>query len=52
MIRGTVAHWVLIVGKDGSEYLIKDPLDDGKELDTLSSYRSGIYAIRVICPAT
>jgi hypothetical protein len=39
---------VLIAGKDGTEYLIKDPLGDGTKLDSLSSYNSNIYAIRIV----
>ena len=27
------SHWVLIVKKDGDDYLIKDPLGNGKKLD-------------------
>jgi hypothetical protein len=43
-----ITHWVLIVGKSGQEYLIKDPLGDGKSLDTLSKFGSDIYAIRIV----
>ncbi|MDB5036170.1 MAG: hypothetical protein JWQ98_3411 [Chlorobi bacterium] len=48
MIRGTFNHWVLVVGKEGTEYLIKDPLGDGTRLDSLSRYNSNIYAIRIV----
>ena len=41
-------HWVLIVGKDKTEYLIRDPLGDGKNLRRLSYYHSGLYDIRIL----
>jgi hypothetical protein len=47
-LYGLFYHWVLIVGKDGQEYLVKDPLGDGKSLDKLSQFKSKVYAIRVI----
>ncbi len=47
-----ITHWVLIVGKSGQEYLIKDPLGDGKSLDTLSKFGSDIYAIRIVSKAS
>jgi hypothetical protein len=43
-----VPHWVLIVGRDQKEYLIKDPLGDGKNLDLLSAYHSDILAVRIV----
>lgn len=48
LIRGTVAHWVLIVGKDGLDYLIKDPLGNGTDLGLLADYDSDIHSVRVI----
>jgi len=47
MIGGKIQHWVLIVAKAGEDYLIKDPLGDGKELDKLSKYQSKIHSIRI-----
>jgi hypothetical protein len=47
-LNGLAAHWVLIVGKEGMEYLVCDPLGDGESLDKLSDYKSDIHAIRVI----
>jgi ABC-type bacteriocin/lantibiotic exporter with double-glycine peptidase domain len=41
-------HWVLIVGKEKNEYLIRDPLGGGKSLRQLSYYRSGLYEIRIL----
>ena len=48
LISGRIAHWVLIVGKSGLDYLIKDPLGDGRTLNTLAEYRSDIHAIRIV----
>jgi hypothetical protein len=47
-----ITHWVLIVGKSGQEYLIKDPLGDGKSLEMLSKFGSDIYAIRIVAKVT
>ena len=38
-INRVVPHWVLIVGKQDTEYLIRDPLGDGKSLRRLSFLR-------------
>lgn len=46
-MNGTVLHWVLIVGKAGQEYLIKDPLGNGK-LEKLSKFSSSVHAIRIV----
>ena len=47
-INGVVPHWVLIVGKDGNEYLMRDPLGDGRTVRRVSDYDSRIYAIRTL----
>jgi uncharacterized protein YvpB len=47
-IERTVPHWVLIVGKEKTEYLIRDPLGDGKSLRRLSFYESDTHAIRIL----
>ena len=41
---------MLIVGKEGQEYLMRDPLGDGKRLTALSSYESDIYGVRILKP--
>jgi len=46
--NGVIPHWVLIVGKDESEYLMRDPLGDGETLGRVSRYNSKIYAIRTL----
>ena len=50
LIRHVVPHWVLIVGKEDQEYLMRDPLGDGKSLTNLSLYGSDIYGVRVLKP--
>lgn len=47
-IDRTIPHWVLIVGKEKTEYLIRDPLGDGKSLRQLSFYGSDVQAIRIL----
>jgi hypothetical protein len=46
LIGGTVSHWVLIAGKDGLDYLMKDPLGTGDHLEAIGRY-GRIHAIRV-----
>jgi hypothetical protein len=48
MIAERVPHWVLIVGNRDGEYLIKDPLGDGRGLEKLSKYKSDVYSIRIL----
>jgi hypothetical protein len=40
-------HWVLVVGKEGDEYLVKDPLVD-EPIVTLTSRTASIQAVRVL----
>ncbi len=47
-INRVVPHWVLIVGKEKTEYLIRDPLGDGEGVRHLSFYGSDVYAIRIL----
>lgn len=47
-INRVVPHWVLIVGKEKTEYLICDPLGDGENLRRLSYYGSDVFAIRIL----
>lgn len=46
-INKVIPHWVLIVGKEGREYLINDPLASDKKVGKLSKYNSDIYGIRI-----
>lgn len=48
LLDRTISHWVLIVGKTGQEYLIKDPLGPGDVIEKLSKFQSDIYAIRIV----
>lgn len=43
-----IQHWCVIVGKDGQEYLARDPLRDDREPVKLSELTAKIYAVRVI----
>lgn len=45
---GGIQHWCVIVGKEGLEYLARDPLRDTKEALKLSELTEKIYALRVI----
>jgi hypothetical protein len=47
-LYGLISHWILIVGKEGSDYLVKDPLGSGESLKKLSTFKSKIYAIRIV----
>lgn len=45
---GMLQHWVLLTGRDGREFLMKDPLDETKSLKPLSSLGSEILAVRIV----
>lgn len=47
-LRSGIQHWVLLVGREGNEYLMKDPLGDGKNLRNLSSLGGDILAVRIV----
>lgn len=47
MLSESVAHWVLIVGKEGREYRVMDPLERGKVVLGLSERSKAVEAIRV-----
>ena len=48
LLQDRIQHWVLIVGKQGADYLIMDPLNGEKSLLRLSDRSSAIHAIRVL----
>ena len=48
LINGTIPHWVLIVGKQSTNYLMRDPLGDGHSLESLSKYESDIFGVRIV----
>ncbi|MES2506428.1 MAG: hypothetical protein V4599_06965 [Verrucomicrobiota bacterium] len=43
-----IPHWVIVVGKEGQDYLIYDPTEIEKEPRRLSEKTSGIYSLRVV----
>jgi hypothetical protein len=43
-----IQHWVLLVGRDGRDFLMKDPLDATRIAMPLSSLCSDILAVRVV----
>lgn len=45
---GGIQHWCVIVGKEGQEYLARDPLRDDVKPVKLSELTAKIYAVRVI----
>jgi hypothetical protein len=45
---GILQHWVLLVGRDGREFLMMDPLDKTKTIKPLSSLGSEILAVRIV----
>jgi len=47
-INRVITHWVLIVSKEGTEYLVQDPLGGGRKPELLSRYSSGVHAIRIL----
>jgi len=51
LLDGGVVHWVVIVGKDGYDYLMKDPLGTGDRVETMERLGSDIYAIRIVQPS-
>ena len=50
-INGVIPHWVLVVGKEGDDYLMRDPLDESKSVKRLSEYESKTYAMRTLKPS-
>lgn len=47
-LLGGIQHWCVIVGKEGREYLARDPLRDDAKPVKLSELTAKIYAVRVI----
>jgi hypothetical protein len=41
-------HWVLVVGKDGLDYLVKDPLVTDRAVVKLATRTAAIHAVRVL----
>jgi hypothetical protein len=51
-INRVIPHWVLLVAKDGQNYLMRDPLNEARTLEKLSKYGSDIYGVRVVRPGS
>lgn len=47
----SLPHWVLIVGKENNEYLIKNPLDKQRQIAKLSALAPRIESIRIVRPS-
>ena len=47
-INAVVPHWVLIVGKEGEDYLMRDPLGEANTVGKVSDYKSKIFAVRTM----
>jgi hypothetical protein len=47
LLRELVPHWVLIVGKEGDEYLVKNPLCREQAIQRLSKLSTKIQSIRI-----
>lgn len=47
-LPGRVPHWVLIVGKSDTEYIVRDPLDASRKPVPLSKLATQIHAVRCI----
>jgi len=43
-----IPHWVLVAGKEGTNYLMRDPLNEAKNLESLSKYGSDIFGVRIV----
>jgi hypothetical protein len=47
-LYGVVQHWVVVVGKEGTEYLVRDPLENVAEPLRLSAQGDRIHSVRYI----
>jgi hypothetical protein len=47
-LPGHIPHWVPIVGKAGTEYLVKDPLDEKKQIRALSEKTTAVVSVRYV----
>ncbi len=48
LISGVIPHWVVVVGKHGEEYLIRDPLENTPEFIRLSDQTEKIQSLRIL----
>ncbi len=47
LIKNRIPHWVLVVGKEGNEYIINDPLGSEEKPIPLLRYGTKVYALRI-----
>ncbi|MDZ4404724.1 hypothetical protein [Prosthecobacter sp.] len=47
-LLGGIQHWCVVVGKEGQDYLVRDPLRDDDKPVKLSELTAKIYAVRVV----
>lgn len=47
-LLGGIQHWCVVVGKEGLDYLVRDPLRDDAQPVKLSELTEKIYAVRTI----
>lgn len=48
LISGVIPHWVVVVGKEGEEYLIRDPLENTPDFIRLSDQTEKIQSLRIL----
>jgi hypothetical protein len=47
-LHGVIQHWVVVVGKEGTEYLVRDPLERETEPLRLSTQGDTIHSVRYV----
>jgi ABC-type bacteriocin/lantibiotic exporter with double-glycine peptidase domain len=47
-LPGGVSHWVVVVGKSGTDYLVRDPLDEAGVPVALSKLTAEIHGLRCV----
>ena len=47
-LPGNIPHWVLVVGKEGDDYLVKDPAYAKSAVAPLSQRARAIYSVRYL----
>lgn len=49
-LKKVIPHWVLVSGKVGTNYLMRDPLNEAGTLTPLARHGSDIYGVRIVEP--
>ena len=47
-LNTAIYHWVLVAGKEGTNYMIRDPLSDGEKPELLTKFESDILGVRIV----